>query len=97
MKGRLSSGYGLEVVTPEEGDRSLVHDVIYDELCLGSINDDSRKCILGIIAKMQENGAEGIILGCTELPLLVKAGDTNLPLFDTTLIHARQAVDLALA
>ena len=97
MKGRLSSGYGLEVVTPEEGDRSLVHDVIYDELCLGAIHENSRKRIVDIIAKMKENGAEGIILGCTELPLLVKAGDTSLPLFDTTLIHARQAVDMALA
>jgi aspartate racemase len=97
MKGLLISKYGLEIITPAEADRNLVHNVIYEELCLGAIREDSRKTILRIIENMQKNGAEGIILGCTELPLLIKAEHTGLPLFDTTLIHARRAVVEALA
>ena len=96
MKGRLSSKYGLEVLIPDENGRNLVHGIIYDELCLGTIDEESRKRILGIIEKMKEDGAEGIILGCTELPLLIKGEDASLPLFDTTLLHALQAVDAAL-
>jgi aspartate racemase len=94
-KSRLES-QGIKVLIPNEGDRAIVNAVIYDELCLGQIIDGSRDEYKRIIRELIEQGAEGIILGCTEIGLLVKPEDSDVPLFDTTLIHAVGAVDYAL-
>jgi len=94
-KSRLES-QGIKVLIPNEGDRAIVNAVIYDELCLGKIIDGSRDEYKRIIRELIEQGAEGIILGCTEIGLLVKPEDSDVPLFDTTLIHAVGAVDYAL-
>lgn len=96
-KGRLVERFGLEVVVPDEKDRQIVHDIIYDELCLGIVKDDSKKAYQAIIEKLKSQGAQGIILGCTEIMLLIQQADTDLPVFDTTRIHAESAVTLALA
>lgn len=96
-RGRLESKHGLTVVTPPEPDRTIVHDVIFDELVLGEIKAESKAAYLRVIEGLVEAGAEGIILGCTEIGLLVKADDVEAPVFDTTLIHAEQAVEMALA
>ncbi len=95
-KGRLASKYGLEVIVPEESERKLVNDVIYNELCFGIVKEESREVFRRIISTLVEEGAEGIILGCTEIPLLVKQEDSPVPLFNTTRIHAQRAVDVAL-
>lgn len=95
-KGRLVDEFGLEVVVPGEADRQAVHNIIYDELCLGEMNDTSKEKYLEIIRKLGEQGAQGVILGCTEIGLLVKQDDVSLPVFDTTRIHAETAVDIAL-
>jgi len=95
-KGRLKEKYGLDVVVPGEAERELVDNVIFGELCLGEIKDSSRGQIKIIMKKLIDNGAQGIILGCTELPLLIKQRDCPVPLFDTTAIHAKAAVDYAL-
>ncbi len=96
-KGRLSSGFGLEVLVPSEKDQDIVHNIIYSELCLGDIKDDSRKSVLGIIESLGRAGAEAVILGCTEIALLVQQKHTKMPLYDTTTIHAAMAVELALS
>jgi len=96
-KGRLENEYGLEVLVPNQADRKIVHQTIYDELCLGKIEDASRKEYLRIIDTLIERGAEGIILGCTEIALLVKPEHTATKLFDTTRIHALKAVEKALS
>lgn len=96
-RGRLQKKHGLEVVIPEEQDRALIHAILYDELCLGTISARSKKVFQRIIAKLEDEGAQGIILGCTEIPLLVKQEDYEIPLFDTTTLHARAAVDFALS
>lgn len=88
---------GITVLTPDEKDRSLVNHVIFDELCRGEIRDESRAEFLRIIHELAENGAQGVILGCTEIGLLVCSGDTDVPLFDTTFIHAHGAAQKALA
>ncbi len=93
---RLQSRYGLEVVLPVEQDRGQVHQIIYDELCHGQINEASRMVFQRIIGSLIDRGAEGVILGCTEIPLLVKPEDATVPLFDTTRIHAEAAVARAL-
>jgi aspartate racemase len=95
-RGRLEEKHGLQVLIPDPGDREVVHRVIYDELVLGKIVPESRSEFLRIIAGLAEAGAEGIILGCTEIGLLVSQEDTSLPLFDTTRIHALAAVRYAL-
>ena len=95
-KDRLIQKHGLDVLIPPEGDREVIHHVIYDELVLGNILPDSRSRYLEIIQRLAARGAQGIILGCTEIGLLVKPSDTDVPLFDTTKIHAVAAVDLAL-
>jgi aspartate racemase len=95
--GRLRSRHGLEVLVPPEADRRVVHDVIYDELCVGVVRDGSREEYRRIMSALAAQGAEGILLGCTEIDLLVGAGDAPVPVFDTTALHARAAVDLALA
>jgi aspartate racemase len=95
-KGRLVDEFGLKVIIPDKEDRQVVHDIIYDELCLGKIREASRKKYLEVIRKFGEQGAQGVILGCTEIGLLVQQADTSLPIFDTTRIHAEAAVTLAL-
>lgn len=88
---------GIAVVVPDQDDRNHVNRVIYEELCLGAIKADSRARYLDIIHRLQLQGAEAVILGCTEIALLVQQSDTPVALFDTTAIHAQQAVRLALA
>jgi aspartate racemase len=95
-KGVLERDYGLEVLIPDEAERRVVHRIIYDELCLGQILPESRHRYREIMRNLEARGAEGIILGCTEITLLVKAEDSTTPLFDTTRIHAEVAVDYAL-
>ena len=95
-KKRLKDNYDIEVIIPEDADRQIIHDIIYNELCLGLIKDDSRQKYIDIINKLCANGAEGIILGCTEIPLLIKQSDVLIPVYDTTKIHAESAVDFAL-
>ena len=92
-KDTLLSDYGLRVLTPGPSDRQVLHDMIYDELVRGVFTDSSKRELLRIIEELQGLGAQGIILGCTELPLLVKEGDVAIPLFDTGKIHAQQAVE----
>ena len=94
--GKLSGKFGLKVLIPDETDRAFVHNVIYDELCQGKINPSSKEGYLSIINRLADNGAQGVILGCTEIPLLVRPGDVDVELFDTTAIHATAAVDFAL-
>ena len=96
-KGRLVENYGLEVIIPSEADMQIIHRVIYDELCAGIINPDSKQNYADIIRRLVAEGAQGIILGCTEIGLLVKQQDSPVPLFDTTEIHAKAAVKHALA
>jgi aspartate racemase len=96
-KGRLKDAFGLDVLVPEADDRRVVHDIIYKELVAGEILLQSRMAYRGIIARLVARGAQAIILGCTEIMLLVSAEDSTVPLFDTTTIHAIAAVDRALA
>jgi len=95
-KGRLIEKYGLEVIIPGSEDMEIIHRIIYDELCAGVIQPDSKQQYADIIQRLAKEGAEGIILGCTEIGLLVKQEDSPVPLFDTTEIHARAAVKYAL-
>jgi aspartate racemase len=94
--GRLREMHGLDVLLPSAEDRRLVHDVIYDELCVGIVNDSSREQYRRIMRDLGDRGAEGILLGCTEIDLLVGPSDADVPVFDTTRLHVRKAVDLAL-
>lgn len=96
-KGRLADRHGLQVLVPEAADRALVNRVIYDELCLGQVRDASRASYRAIMARLAAQGAEGIILGCTEITLLVSQADSAVPLFDTTRLHALAAVEFALS
>lgn len=96
-KGRLIEQFGLNVLTPDPTGIQIVHDIIYHELVLGVVKDDSRQAYLRVMDGLAQQGAEGIILGCTEITLLVKPEHTALPLFDTTYLHAVAAVDWALA
>ena len=82
---------GINVIIPDKNDIEIINKVIYDELCLGIINSNSKKKFLEIVDKLRSKGAEGIILGCTEIGLLIKNEDTDVPLFDTAIIHAEQA------
>ncbi len=95
-KDRLRERHGLEVLVPAEADRDIVHRIIYEELCLGSIVDASRDEYRRIIAALVAQGAQAIILGCTEISLLVAQQDAAVPLFDTTAIHAIKAAEWAL-
>ena len=95
--GRLRDRHGLTVLTPNDADRRIVHDVIYDELCVGVVNDTSRDEYRRIMRDLADRGAQGILLGCTEIDLLVGAADSPVRIFDTTALHVRAAVDLALA
>jgi aspartate racemase len=95
-KGRLRDKHALTAIVPEADDRAIVHRVIYEELVRGELRDDSRAAYRDIIKRLIDEGAEGIVLGCTEIPLLVSAEDSAVPLFDTTELHALAAVDEAL-
>jgi aspartate racemase len=95
-KARLADRFGLRVLVPGKEDRDLVHRVIYQELCLGTVNPASRLEFRRIIADLVAHGAQGVILGCTEIGLLVDSGDASVPLFDTAALHARRAATLAL-
>jgi len=95
-KQRLIRNHGLEVLIPEEKEREDIHRILYNELCLGEIREQSKGTFQKIIAGLEARGAQGIILGCTEIPLLVSQEDYQIPLFDTTTLHARAAVDFAL-
>ncbi len=95
-KGRLSQKYNIQVLVPEFSERNIIHDVIYSELCLGKVLDESRKEYLKIIDNLYANGAQAVILGCTEIALLVEQKHTSVPIYDTTEIHADEAVKYAL-
>ncbi len=94
--GRLRDKHGLEVLVPGDADRRIVHDVIYDELCRGIVEDGSRDEYRRIMRELAERGAECVLLGCTEIELLVGPEDSPVPVFDTTRLHAEKAVELAL-
>ena len=94
-KDRLSDR-GIDVIIPDDVDVDVVNRIIFEELCVGKINEKSRKIFQKIIEKMQEKGAEGVILGCTEIGLLIHQSDVSVPVFDTTVIHAKRAVQIAL-
>ncbi|MEY0436287.1 aspartate/glutamate racemase family protein [Providencia huaxiensis] len=96
-KQRLIDKFNLDVLIPNEKDRKTVHDIIYNELCLGKIDVNSKKEYQRIMAKLIENGAEGIILGCTEITLLINQDDTTARIFDTTAIHAQKVVEVVLS
>ena len=95
-KQRLEEQFGIEIFVPSTDDRAIVDQIIFDELCQGKIEASSRYTLIDIIHKLVRQGAEGIILGCTELPLLIRSSDVRVPLFDTTRLHAEAAVNLAL-
>ncbi|BBB30030.1 aspartate/glutamate racemase family protein [Neptunomonas japonica] len=95
-KGRLTDVYGLDIVIPSNADRAIIHNVIYKELCMGKVLESSKNEYLRIIDQMAIQGAEAVILGCTEIGLLIKQDDTAMPLFDTTKVHAQAAVAYAL-
>lgn len=92
----LKDKFNIEVLIPDESERVIIHNIIYNELCKGIINQTSKKEFLEIINNLALNGAEGIVLGCTEIPLLIKQEDVKVPIFDTTTIHAVSAVEYAL-
>ena len=96
LKDRLTQEYGIQVLVPEKKDRDEMHRIIFDELCLGKIEETSRQACISMIRDLEIRGAGGVILGCTEIPMLVAEKDAAIPLFDTTAIHAGAAVDLAL-
>lgn len=96
-RGRLSERYGLEVLVPEKDDRNIINDVIFNELCCGKTEEHSKREYIRIIELLVDQGAEGIILGCTEIGMLVQQQDVDVQLFDTTAIHTAKAVTMALA
>jgi aspartate racemase len=96
-RDRLVDAFGLEVLTPDADDRDLVHRVIYDELVHGVISDDSRAAYRGVVERLVAAGVDSVILGCTEITMLIGPDDSAVPVFDTTALHARAAVDRALA
>lgn len=95
-KGRLINKHGLEVLVPNDDDRKTVHRIIYDELVQGEVQETSRRMYRDVIARLVEQGAEAVILGCTEIMLLVRPEDSAVPIYDTTAIHAEAAVERAI-
>ena len=95
-RDRIATGHGIEVVVPEMHDRQMVHDIIYQELCRGQVEPESREVYLAIIDRLREQRIDGVILGCTEIGLLLQQEHTDLRLYDSTAIHARRAVTMAL-
>ncbi|RUX25791.1 aspartate/glutamate racemase family protein [Mesorhizobium sp. M2A.F.Ca.ET.042.01.1.1] len=97
-KGRLAEKYGLEPVVPNQAGRDMAHKVIYDELCLGIVKGESKSAYLDEVGRMRRNDrVDGVIMGCTEITMLIGQGDFDIPVFDTTRIHAEAAVDFALS
>jgi aspartate racemase len=96
-KGRLTDQHGLDVVVPNDEDRATVHRIIYEELVAGKVSPASRESYRAIIARLVESGAEAVILGCTEIMLLVRPEDRQVPIFDTTALHAAAAIEVALS
>jgi aspartate racemase len=96
-KDRLKDKHGLEVLTPCAEERQVVHEILYSELCLGEIKEQSKGKFKDVIHNLVDRGAQGVILGCTEIPLLVSQDDYTIPVYDTTTLHALAAVDFALA
>lgn len=94
--GRLREKFGIEAITPDEADRARVHQIIYDELCVGRVSETSRAAFVDVAESLKAKGADCLVLGCTEVGMLLNAGNSPLPIFDTTLIHADAAVDFAL-
>ncbi len=92
---RLCDNFGLEVIVPDKEDREMIHRVIFTELCLGQFTAEARRKYLDVIEKLRERGAQGVVLGCTEIPLLIRAEDTDLPLFDTAALHVDYALKYA--
>ncbi|KPJ69225.1 aspartate racemase [candidate division WOR-1 bacterium DG_54_3] len=95
-KKRLQEKYNIEVIIPSQSDREIIDRVIYNELCLGTIKQSSKEKYKEVIERLISDGADGVILGCTEIPLLISQEDVEIPLFDTTTIHAKSAVEFAL-
>lgn len=95
-KGRLADHHGLKVIVPNGKDIQIIHDVIYQELCLGHVRQESKQEYLRVIDAMSRRGAEAVVLGCTEIRMLINQNDTDIRLFDTTAIHAERAVSFAL-
>ncbi len=95
-KGRLQEIHGIDVLIPEDKERQVIHDILYNELCLGEIKELSKGKFQSIIQNLVKRGAQGVILGCTEIPLIVRQEDYEIPLYDTTALHAKAAVDFAL-
>ncbi|GIU22396.1 aspartate/glutamate racemase family protein [Shewanella schlegeliana] len=95
-KSRLINQFGIDVIVPNEADRDVVHHVIYEELCRGVINPSSKQQYLDIVNDLHAQGAQAVILGCTEIALLIGQQDTQVPLYDTTAIHCEYAVNMAL-
>lgn len=95
-KSFLFNQFGIEVIIPEEGERTLIHNTIYGELVHGIIKNESREEFRKIIVSFEKRGAEGVILGCTEIPLLISQADSQIPVFETSIIHAEKAVEWAL-
>jgi aspartate racemase len=95
-KERLIEKHGLEVIIPTDEERDVIHSILYSELCFGDLKPESKQTFQEIIANLAARGAEGIVLGCTEIPLIVKQEDYEIQLYDTTALHAKAAVDLAL-
>jgi aspartate racemase len=96
-KKRLKEKYGIDVIIPAEEEREIIHNVIFKELVSGFIKNESRDKFKEIITNLKNNGAEGVILGCTEIPLLIKEEDSIIPIFNTMMLHAKKAVEFALA
>lgn len=96
FRGRLKNRYGIDVILPDEADQKYIHQKIYEEFSKGIFSESTRSRFVTIIEKLAEQGAEGVILGCTEIPLLVQAKHTTVPLFDTTTLHALAAVEFSL-
>lgn len=96
-KERLAKDHGFSVIVPDDHDRATVHRIIYEELVAGKVTPRSRDAYRSVIARLVERGAEAVILGCTEIGLLVHTSDSPVPLFDTTTIHAQAAIAAALA
>lgn len=96
-RGRLRSPFDIECIVPEEADRVRINQIIFEELCLGTFSDASRQYYLSVMDKLAKQGAEGVIFGCTEIGLLVPADESPIPVFDTTAIHAADAVEFMLS
>jgi aspartate racemase len=96
-RGRLQQRHGLDVRVPDTHGRAAIHRIIYEELCRGVVRDESREQARAVVEALVADGAEGVILGCTELAMLLGPADAAVPLFDTAVLHARAAADLAMA